>query len=308
MRIATTTGDFQDYLPDTDVCRALELLAQCGFRHIDLNLYQSVYDGSPLCQDNWEQWADEIGNTAARLGLDFVQAHSSDSVYAKGQERDYKTAMIKREIQICRMLGIPGMVVHAVCAPGSDRQDFMEKNTEFYRELLETAEQTNVMVYTENTCTRNSPVYYLLEGKDFLELQQRLDHHPMFGCCWDVGHAHIQGVDQYREIMTMGKGLKAVHIHDNFGNCDIHQQPYSGNCSYDAIIRGLIDTGFTGCFTLEAFSIPEPAGFLGRKPFQKEDVVYDRLCMLPMEFKLRSERLMYDITRYMLESYGCYDE
>lgn len=309
MKIATTTADFSGYINSvTDIRQVLEYLAECGFKHIDVSFSNAVYQGSPLCESEWKHWVDEIANTGAKLGIDFVQAHSSESVYSYGEERSYKTAMIRRQLEACQMLGIPGTVVHAITIKDGHRADFMKKNAEFYRELLETSEKTGVMVYTENTCTNNSPYYYLLSAEHFHELRREVGEHPLFGICWDVGHAHIQKVDQYHEILALGEHLKAVHIHDNEGTRDKHQSLYAGNCGYDAIMKGLIDVKFKGYFTLEAFAAPGPAKFMHRRPFEKDGVIYDKLCMLPLEFKMRAEKLMYDTAKYMLECYECFEE
>ena len=171
---------------------------------------------------------------------------------------------------------------------------------------MKAAEETGVAVYAENTCAKNNPTCFLLESRDMNELRDRMNNHPLFGLCWDVGHAHIQGVDQYKAILDMGDGLKAVHIHDNLGK-DTHGQPYSGSCAYDPIVKGLVDSGYNGYFTLEANSIPAPAGFIGRKPLVLDGAVCDRLLTLPLSLKLRSESLMHDIARYMLESYDVYE-
>ena len=306
MKIATTTGDFLDYVAKDDIQGAVRLLAQCGFRHIDVNLGGAMFKESMLCSDGWEKWAEEIKETGLELGVDFVQAHASDSAYALGEKRDYCMELLRRELQICKMLSIPGMVVHGICRPQGDREDFMRANTEMYAELLKTAEETGVRIYTENTCTANCPTYFLYEGADFNELRERLGNHPLFGCCWDVGHANVQGVDQYKCITEMGDGLMAVHIHDNDGRRDLHLQPYSGNTGYDAIIKGLLDVGFKGCFTLEAFSLPvaQTFCFCRRKHFTE----HDKLGMLPLEYKMRSQTYMLDVTRYMLETYGCFEE
>ena len=306
MKIATTTGDFLDYVAKDDIQGAVRLLAQCGFRHIDVNLGGAMFKESMLCSDGWEKWAEEIKETGLELGVDFVQAHASDSAYEPGEKRDYCMELLRRELQICKMLSIPGMVVHGICRPQGDREDFMRANTEMYAELLKTAEETGVRIYTENTCTANCPTYFLYEGADFNELRERLGNHPLFGCCWDVGHANVQGVDQYKCITEMGDGLMAVHIHDNDGRRDLHLQPYSGNTGYDAIIKGLLDVGFKGCFTLEAFSLPvaQTFCFCRRKHFTE----HDKLGMLPLEYKMRSQTYMLDVTRYMLETYGCFEE
>ena len=43
-----------------------------------------------------------------------------------------------------------------------------------------------------------------------------------FGICYDSGHANITGKDQYREILTIGKHLKVLHLHDTEGVHDTH--------------------------------------------------------------------------------------
>ncbi len=310
MKIATTTGDFCDYVAKDDIPQAVRLLAKCGFRHIDVSLDSAYFNGSKMCGDEWEKWAAEILETGRELGVDFVQAHAINSAYAPGPDRDSRMEMLRRQMRICAMLGIPGMVVHAICKPNGDREDFMEKNAQMYGELLHTAEETGVRIYTENTCTANCPTYYLYEGKDFNELRERLGNHPLFGCCWDVGHANVQGVNQYKCITDMGDGLMAVHIHDNDGRRDLHLQPYSGGTCYDAIINGLLDIEFKGPFTLEAFCVPVAQSFYfcGRKHFKEKGPAFDRLGMPPLEFKLRSEAMMLDLTRYMLETYSCFEE
>ena len=310
MRIATTTGDFLDYVARDEISQAVRLQVKCGFRHIDVNLGGACFKDSRLCSDGWEKWAEEIRDTGLEVGADFVQAHASDSVYEPGQKRDDCMDMLRRQLRICKMLGIPGMVVHCVYARQGEREDFMRTNAEMYAELLKTAEETGVRIYTENTCTANCPTYYLLEGADFNELRERLGNHPLFGCCWDVGHANIQGVDQYQSILEMRDGLMAVHIHDNDGRRDLHLQPYSGNTCYDAIICGLCDIGFKGCFTLEALSLPVAQNFCfcRRKHFTQKGADQDRLGMLPLEFKLRSQKYMLDVTRFMLEAHHCFDE
>lgn len=129
MKIATTTGDFLGYVTPGDVCGTLVLLAESGAKHIDLDFGSAIVEGAPLCDDSWEQYLYDIGNTAARLGLDFVQAHCTDSAYEHGEERERRMAMLRRQLMICKMLGIPGTVVHGICKWEGEREDFMVKNT-----------------------------------------------------------------------------------------------------------------------------------------------------------------------------------
>jgi len=311
MRVATTTFDFSGYVNHRTANAAdiLAMLADSGCKYVDFSLALSDVPGSPLLEDGWEKWVNDIGNISARLGLKLIQSHSSDTVYEYGEKRDYLTSIIKREIEVCGMLGIGGIVVHGIEKANGEREEVMEKNTEFYKELLPLAEKNGVEIYTENTCTANCPTYYLFDGKDMNELCERVNH-PLFGACWDVGHGHVQGVDQYKEITTMGKNLKALHVHDNYGVADIHIQPYGGNVCYDALIKGLVDIDYKGYFTLEALCAPvsDRFCFCNRKPFEKDGVVYDKALMPPLALKIRSERLMLDTVRFMLEAYDCYED
>lgn len=311
MKLATTTGDFicfQNRLDSYSAnSEALVLLAECGFKYVDLNFYGTINEGGPIATDGWREWAMDLKKTAERLGLVFVQAHSTDSVCEKGETRDRLTGYIKRQIEVCHILGIPGMVVHGLNKKDTDRDFFINLNVEFYSELLETAREFDVCIYTENTCKKNCPYYFIFDADDFHRLDAALGKPDHFGMCLDVGHAHIEGVDIYDMIQGLGDRLLAVHIHDNTGS-DYHMQPFSGNLNFDAVVKGLIDAGYKGYFTLEALSIPSPARLLGRRKLVKNDITYAKLNDLPMEFKLRSERLLHDIAVYMLKAYDCYEE
>lgn len=313
MKIASTTSSFRNYVGNYDAAGAVRHMAKCGFRHIDVALDLAFMDeDSPLRSDRWQEWAAGIRQAGAECGVDFVQAHASDGAFNDGPEREWRNEMLKRQLHVCKLLGIPGMVVHAIYHPGGTRKEFMEANTRFYRELLPEAEATGVKIYTENTCRQNCPSYFLFEGADLTELRARLDNHPLFGFCWDVGHANCHGVEQYGAILEMGEGLMALHVHDTFSffGFDSHSAPYAGNTCYDAVINGLLDIGYKGYFTLEAFSVPVAQDFCNcRRPhFLLKGPGFDRLGMLPLEFKLRSETLMLDVVRHMLKTYDCLEE
>lgn len=310
MKIATSTGDFREYLDWDEAAKATTLLAQCGFKHVDVNMYHSFNAHSALASDNWREWAEGIRRAGIESGVDFVQAHGSNGCFFPGEERERRVGMLKRELRVCQMLGIPRMVVHGVCRPNGSREEFMTENARFYRELLPTAEETGVCICTENTCHQNYETYYLFEGSDFNELRERLDNHPLFGCCWDVGHANCHPVDQYKCIMEMGDGLKAVHIHDTNYGIDSHMVPFQGSVSYDSVINGLLDVGFKGYFTLESYSLPMPTDFYNykRKRFETKGPECERLMTLPLEFKLRSEKFLLDVARHMLSVYDCLED
>ncbi|MHB9033827.1 MAG: sugar phosphate isomerase/epimerase family protein [Anaerolineae bacterium] len=310
MKLATTTADMTGYTPDAyDLAAVLPLFAETGFRNLDVNFGNFGEHGGPLDKPGWQAPIERAGEAAAALGYRFVQAHSSDSVFEEGPERDFTREMIARQFRACRILGIPNMVVHEVWRRGNTWKEQREANRRFYRSLIPVLEETGVNLLIENGCRQNCyGMFYYVSSEFILTTLRDLGNHPLIHAVWDVGHAHLQGVDQYREIMELGDELRGVHIHDNMASADVHMAPYAGTLGYDAVLKGLVDANYRGYFTLEAYSIPTPASFLGRAGYILDDVVYDRLTSLPFALKQRSERLLYDTARFMLEQYNCYEE
>jgi len=79
------------------------------------------------------------------------------------------------------------------------------------------------------------------------------------GICLDTGHLHLANAQgktaqsQREFIVKAGRRLKALHIANNNGICDLHLLPF--NCSHgihwDEVVRALIDVGYNGIFNLE---------------------------------------------------------
>jgi len=228
-----------------------------------------------------------------------MQSHSSDSVYDKGEVRDHCDELLRREIEVCGMLDIPQIVIHSLWKEGKTWAEFNEANIEFYGSLLDTAEKNNVSLLLENSCYQHgNGTYYYLYAEQMLATIADMNYHPLIGVCWDVGHANMQGADQYKELVELGDRLRGLHIHDNYGNEDNHFIPYLGNCNYDAIIQALLDIDYKGYFNMEAYSL-FPAGF-GRKG--------NKLMNPSKELYVGAANLMYEIAKYMLMQYNCYEE
>ncbi|MDR1901536.1 MAG: sugar phosphate isomerase/epimerase [Treponema sp.] len=313
MKIATTTADFDGYTPNKwDYDLLLPLFEGTGFRNIDINFYgqekPSPAGAIPwIWDDNWRGFAKRAMDAAGENGLKLVQAHSSDSVFDEGQERGRTIELIKREFEACKLMGIPSMVVHCVLKKGNTWKEQRETNCGFFTSLLPVLESTGVNLLIENGCFQNGGAYHYTSAEMIKTTIHDLGNHPLVHAVWDVGHAHMQGVDQYKEIMELGKDLYALHIHDNFGNADVHLAPYTGTCCYDAILKGLMDSGYNGYFTMEGNSIPTPKAH-GRSGYELNGVNYNRLVDLPLDLKKQSERLMYETAKYMLRQYDCYEE
>ena len=80
MNLATSTCLFPSRRQGgrTPMLESIDLCHAAGFRVIDLNFCGAGLrkSGHELCQENWEEWVDEVGNHAAKLGVTFSQSHT----------------------------------------------------------------------------------------------------------------------------------------------------------------------------------------------------------------------------------------
>ena len=65
----------------------------------------------------------------------------------------------------------------------------------------------------------------------------------------------------------------------------------------DALMHGLKDIGYTGCFTFEATQMLLPAKL--RRPFESDQ----RLMCAPLSVRIAAEKLLYEIGRTILDAY-----
>ena len=189
---------------------------------------------------------------------------------------------------------------------GISKQEFFELNKQFYQNFFPIMEKTGVNVLCENSTKYNMPnMHYLYTGQDMLDFIKYVNH-PQVHACWDTGHANCEG-PQYKEIITLGKELYAIHYHDNRGKWDDHLVPYMGRMSNDEVLTALVDVGFNGYFTLETCISLFKYSYWDKKRINGlvgEEKVYE-----PQLFMQRHiEKLSYDTAVWMLKTYGIYEE
>lgn len=309
MKLATTTADLRSYAKTP--AEIVTLFAGTGFKLLDMNFYRENYPGSPfiVSGDDWKKLVNDAGEAAAKIGVVFCQAHSPDGEhFVLGEARDNLLTATKRTIEACAMLGIKNTVVHAAGSPAFTPCEFMKRNRDFYSELFDTMEKFEVNVLVENSCEGNSPHYYLRTGAEIKEFIEFVNH-PLLHACWDTGHAHMRHMDQYESIITLGSELRAVHIQDNYGDCDSHTAPFFGTCNFDQVIQGLKNAGYKGAFTFEGGNLMRDHDEWPniRKPWEHAGKTVTTLLDVPLHIKKQAVALMYETGKYMLEQYGCFE-
>ncbi len=304
MRLVSTTGDLAPYYGNRSVATPVVGMRRTGFRHLDLSMYDIIYAGSPWIDpgDGWKREIEDASRLAAADGLDFRQAHSPDGEHFKpGEARDALIRATKRSIEACAMLGISHKVVHACGVKGGAPADFLRENFEFYKLFADDAEKFGVDLLIENSAEAWNPAYFLRTGEEMFAFIREANI-PRLHICWDVGHGNVQGRNQYDDIVAMGAELRALHVQDNYGSEDSHVMPMGGTTNFDNVLRGLLDCGYRGDFTFEGGNTLLRSGVW---PNYRRDVKKgDRLADPPLYLQQKQLAVMFEIGKWMLESYG----
>lgn len=302
MKIATTIGEMYDYV--SSPADAVRCYAGSGFKYLDYSFYYDHLGNSPFLAADDRLWQKQIADaqrSAQECGFTFVQAHAPG--YNPAGSGDHEACMraMLRSIDACGMLNIPVVVMHTSFSKQhiypADKAAYFEYNRNFLMPILRTAEKYGLTVCIENTSEKNVGCCYCprtaAEMNDFVDFTD----HPLLGCCWDTGHAVMEGkTDQYGDLCELGRNLKAVHIHDNNGLSDQHLIPYCGKLQFDRVVEALKDMDFKGYFTFEADAFMNNFNSTGA------------MKHLPLEIRKDALALLYKTGKFALESFGIFED
>lgn len=302
MKLATTTEDFEAF--SDDPISKIKLIQKAGFKNIDLSLYNVSKNKDLLLADDWQKYADRLKTYAEENGISFVQAHAPSTNPLDREKFEESVRVTARSIEVCGYLGIKNVVFHTGWDKEATKEEWFINNKKFVDRLLPVAEKNDLCLLHENSTSVNIPWYYSKTGKQMREFSDYIDH-PLFHSCWDTGHANIEG-NQYREILDIGDDLRAIHFNDNRGKRDEHIIPFFGTMNVDEVMQALIDIGYKGYFTFEATSTLRPSKYwLGnRREFDGEA----KLEYPPLFLKEDLEKMLCSIGKYILSSYGVFEE
>lgn len=89
----------------------------------------------------------------------------------------------------------------------------------------------------------------------------------LVGVCWDINHAHVQRLDQYRAIKELGEHLFHVHVTDTTTDSEEqHLLPFEGKVDWKTVIEALREIHYEGLFSLE------PGVSVGSLPLSMRDL------------------------------------
>lgn len=312
MKLSMATSSLTCYIDaGIDEKTTLQAMKDSGFTCLDYEITDAMLEG------DYEQRAAEKKAMLEELGLTTPQGHAPMYNPLNPPEDIDLIDLYTRTLKFCKVIGIPQVVIHPGAFKGNTREEFFEKNVAFFRRLIPAAEETGVGVLIENIGNYADP-HCLWTGADLREMLDRVDH-PLFTACWDVGHANHfwpEHGNQYDSIVALGDKLTALHVHENCGyfeeprkhhRIDMHTVPYSSvhsPLSFDAVLQGLKDIGYKGTFSFECLFPAKK----GQASFVYKGEQVTRLQMLPLSLWTKANAVVYEMGKYMLETYDMFEE
>ncbi|MCQ2770644.1 MAG: sugar phosphate isomerase/epimerase [Clostridia bacterium] len=277
-------------------------LAKAGFKCIDVSLFTRFFSGSPYWDDNSvDDIKKRYKEAFEKYGVTPVQSHepAGNAIGDDGGEYFFKKT--SRAVKIAGQLGCPSITIHPGSANGVklSEDEFITRNVRSISRLIPLADEYNIDLLIENIGIPKDN-YFVRNASELSNLVDAFNSNRVYAN-WDVGHAYLNGCDQYESIMALGKRLKGIHVHDNRGyfaassRTDLHVIPYLGYIDFDSVMRGLIDVGYKGTMNFEV-DLPTSRGE-SSGPLSKISVDDATLY----------NTLLYKIGERMLKTYGIYE-
>lgn len=254
---------------------AFSFIKECGFEAVDFGLNMHIqalkvrvgevhgfYD-APV--EELLAYYKPIKAAADKYGVAFAQAHGPYPMWVEAypETHEYLLTVVEKMLAICQMLECPILVVHPMIIPG--RQESFRRNLEMYRKLMPAAKKYGVQICLENMfITKNDhKIAAACSNMDevccYIDILNEEAGEPIFGFCYDVGHANLICNDILEDLRTLGHRLTALHIHGNDTRRDLHAIPFlvrttkkELSLDWESFIRGLREIGYRGALNLES--------------------------------------------------------
>jgi L-ribulose-5-phosphate 3-epimerase len=259
MRLATSTCINERVLWGKEIfytCeQSIKACVAAGYRVLDMNFASYSQGSLPLTQPDWVDWIKAQKELSDSYGIEYSQAHAH---FYEGEDRfganeAWHEELIRRSIIGAGIMDAQWLVIHPVSLLDEtwySHQESLAKNVAVFQKYAELAAANNVKIAIENMIENKTVRRYASSTEELLELLAVL-HDPIFGVCWDFGHAHLSGINQCQALRAIGPDLRALHVADNLGERDDHLAPYFGTIDWEPIMKTLKEIGYDGDFTFE---------------------------------------------------------
>ena len=254
MKLVTPTETIHARLGEFN---GIRLICESGFDGIDYSMFHMNGRNGADCRLNapdYKEHIKKVKSIADSYSVTFEQSHAP---FPSQREKDviYNKKMLDilaRCAEISAMLGIGMMVVH----PAFYKHHPLEKNIDFFNKIEHLASDNGIKIAIENVwgADKRGNIVPNITGARSDSLNALLDSLDCryFTACVDVGHCGLVGEKPENMIKAIGERIGCFHIHDNDNKEDLHTLPYTVKIDWEAVLRAIADTGYSGNFTFEA--------------------------------------------------------
>lgn len=158
-------------------------------------------------------------------------------------------------------IGVRGVTIHSNWPSMSlfSGEEGVEFQIDSLKKLVDKGSEKGLTIFYE-------PIGSKQDSEENLE--KILDAVPEVGCHLDLGHCNLHGKNPAGMIRQFKDRLCHLHLHDNYGDADMHLPPGTGNIDWNEVFVALRDIGYNGTVTLEVFSNDRDYALLARKKIE----------------------------------------
>ena len=179
--------------------------------------------------------------TAAKIGLEVENAHlhfaGVNSLWSPGEEGEHYCEELIGLIAEAGVYGVPTLVVHLTRT--ANPPEFNELGFSRFMRMADVAERAGVTLAFENLKVTERLYEFMAHAGS-----------RRIGVCFDAGHNHCFCPER-RVCRDFAPFIRAVHLHDNFGDRDAHNIPFDGTVNWEQVRADLIASAYTGAWSLE---------------------------------------------------------
>lgn len=220
----------------------MPMLAAAGFKSIELG----CFFGSAHFPWDQPDRVKEIAHIASDAGISINSIHAPGNTVtvADPRERRQMVDLTRAFADLAVQLGARIVVIHNGLPSGTERHAGEAALQETLAELEQHVLHMPCVYGWENEG-------YGLTAAEHLQWIRKFNP-AAIAFVLDVGHAHIHNnMETY--LRQSGLRLAGLHLHDNNGKADEHLIPGMGTIAWSDCIKGIVETGYVGPLTIEAF-------------------------------------------------------
>jgi protein FrlC len=260
--------------------KALEIIADAGFRHVELvfdkpyfwlkdlelqriaeiktflkRIKLAVVDVSACTAGGYERPDDDVAPPGQRFGPSFADKDEN--------RRRLRIEHVKKVIDFAVMLNCPNVNTSTGYQP-EDRtfEESWRDVRDCYREVVSYARERDVWVNIEYEPGTYGPGgLFIANAQDTLKMIEDVGMGNL-GVNYDIGHSFVCNEDIPQVTRTLAKRglLQHIHLEDIEEKKDgtrvhFHLIPGDGNIPFLPILQTLKEVGYKGCTTLELYSL-----------------------------------------------------